>query len=69
MPKSLPVICGDTTCYSFTEKLMCRFSGALVFGTRPVCLLYRDKHGDYQLLKENEFDCLERLPECLAEIK
>lgn len=74
MPKHLPVICGETTCYDAVEKKRCRFVGTMNFGSIFVCLIYRDRNGDYRRLEEScpeniEQSMLLRLDECLAEIK
>lgn len=70
----LPIICGDTTCFDFESRVMCRFASATHMGTRPVCGLYRvsggmDK-GDPQPLREDPVrHILERCKQCIEELK
>lgn len=58
----LTVICGDDTCYSFEQKKMCRFVRTTHFGTRYHCGVYFD------LLEDNDKDCLLRCRQCKEEL-
>ena len=73
-PKHLPVFCGEATCYDKEAGKLCRFVGTMSFGTRYVCLLYRDEQGDHLGLHESnpanvEKSMLLRLDVCKQEIR
>lgn len=66
--RHLPVICGETTCFDKSTQTMCRFVLVTHFGTKWVCGVYRDEFGGHKELPEMS-DLLQRLPECLEELK
>ena len=65
----LAIDAGEKNCARERGK-WCRFMGRLgVDSSAPVCLLFRDKHGDPHALRDVNGDVegwLQRLPECLA---
>jgi hypothetical protein len=68
--KHLPIVCGTTTCYDFESKKMCRFVLTSHFGKYWLCGVYRDRDGNFENLQEDKpAGSLQRLPQCLEEIK
>lgn len=55
---------GEETCYADVGE-PCRWSGSVCFGTRPVCLLFRDSGGDYMALRDTGRGWLRRCDECI----
>lgn len=60
MNYKLTVICGETTCYDFDSKNMCKYVLASHFGTRLCCGLFREIGGDYYRLNESNLNNLEK---------
>jgi hypothetical protein len=61
----IKINCGDKTCASKPGKF-CRFAGAKGFGTRPVCLLFRDNDSnEVHLTEEIAGGWLARCSQCL----
>lgn len=59
---------GEKTC-ARTPGKWCQFLGSSHLGSNPLCLLFRDKHGDYRQLRDEKGGVegwMQRLPECIA---
>lgn len=59
---------GEKTCARAPGK-WCRFMGSSHLGSNPLCLLFRDAHGEHRQLRDENNGVegwLQRLPECIV---
>jgi hypothetical protein len=49
----LQIVCGEKTCYSFTERKFCEYVSTQKFGTKWVCALFPSEKGSFTDLVES----------------
>jgi len=64
----ITIECGETTCASEPGKF-CKFLGTKSYGTKSVCMFFRDEGDDEIILYDSPDGWVRRCPQCLETFK